>query len=141
MRDIKFRGKRIDNEEWVYGWLRPLWQAVDSPERWAIIDSSHTVFKNDGWTIADGELEVHPETVGQFTGLTDKNGDWYAGDIFEDAVGRIWFIEYNEKNAMFLFCWHKDPKQKQPYRRFNKKQRPLTKIGNIHENPELLTGE
>src|SRR5690606_2087851 len=63
-RAIKFRGKRVDNGEWVYGDLMCNWTTP------AILS------ENDG-----REYEVIPSSIGQFTGLKDKNGkDIYDGD-------------------------------------------------------------
>jgi len=126
-----YRGQRIDNGETVYGWLRPLWQAVDGPERWVIIDDSHTVFENDGWTIADGEHEVHPKTVAQSIGLKDKNGkEAYGGDLIEHDK-KVYEIRWCEE-GMGFYCdgndWIDDAKL----------IRRSVIIGNIHDNPELL---
>ena len=65
MREILFRGKRIDNEKWVYGNLiqRNIWGAVFPIIR--AEDNGYGNFK---------EWEVIPETVGQYTGLKDKKG-------------------------------------------------------------------
>lgn len=60
MRIIKFRGKRIGNGEWVYG---DLLQGLEN-------DSYIVISNENGVT----KYEVAPETVGQFTGLYDKNG-------------------------------------------------------------------
>lgn len=136
-RTIKFRGKRIDNGEWVYGSL-----AETHGELFIGIstDPDNPVYMMD-WH------EVDTDTVGQFTGLLDKNGkEIYEGDIvrYQDTMGYhfIGLIGFDEGRFGFvnkrgIGTLNKDGVYSDGYCTV-----PYTidyeVIGNIHDNPELL---
>jgi len=79
MRDIKFRGKRIDNGQWIYGGI-------------SIFNGDTTIFDEN--SIGNGAYEVDPKTVGQYTERDDKDGNeiWEhdvdtAGNVVEFVYG------------------------------------------------------
>ncbi len=143
MRDYLFRGKRKDNGKWVYGYL--VW--TDNPIRRAFIIKKLVVdINNCNVTILDSEIyEVIPETVGEYMGLTDKNGKLiFEGDIVAfkrfatDYIGKIVF---NSRTYGFEI-WRNTTVgaygEKATHSINLSQHDKIEVIGNIHDNPELL---
>ena len=126
MREILFRGKRVDNGEWFYGFYGK------SGEK------AYIIYDNDIAVAYISMKEVIPETVGQYTGLTDKNGTRvFEGDIILWGLAPC-VAKYDTENARFMFYEN----GKYLKNGFNKDTMEMKEvIGNIHDNPELLSGE
>ena len=133
MREILFRAKETFNGEWVEGYYEFGYSAeTEEPTHYMWV-LNHTKKYGDMFI-------VRPETVGQYTGLTDKNGKKiFEGDIVKN--------EYDEGKCQYfeiLYCdrthmWQVSNK----YGMLGKLYQTigtLEVIGNIHDNPELLEG-
>jgi uncharacterized phage protein (TIGR01671 family) len=119
MRKIKFRGKRVDNGEWVIGH-----GITQKPVTQIIHDKKGTL---------DFHVEVIPETVGQFTGLHDENGkEIFEADIVETVYGAF-AIEWNDDTCKIQFSNGMDINDGEMY------GMTKTVIGNLFDNPELIT--
>lgn len=127
MREILFRGKRVDKGEWVKGDL-----------------SQHKTgkrFIKCGSAISS--FEVIPETIGQYTGLTDKNGKKiFEGDIVDcwsEGVNAQGTVQQREDGLWIIYpAWQKHITWGLCPDAYNNTTVEI--IGNIHDNPELLGG-
>ena len=139
MRKIKFRGQTVDTKELIYGDL--IQTEKDFKNVVEILDWSKVGCK------PEKSLVVNPETVGQFTGLTDKNGiEIYDGDIItvnSKIVKQVRINDYflavqvaNKEDLKLIDIL--DPWQTPGEVWWNDFGREIIVIGNIHDNPELL---
>ena len=132
MRNYKFRGKRVDNGEWVYGNLIEHYDILDSRIKYLYIESCTGEDRN----------EVIPETIGQFTGLTDKNGkEIYEWDILKfEAESPYPFLIMDNGVVKYEPCrFYLDDGVNEIGIHVDNWYE-LEVIGNIHDNPELLGG-
>ena len=140
MREILFRGKRTNDYEWIEG---SLCTTIDF--------YTISYFDFEGYYI---EEKVIPETVGQYTGLTDKNGKKiFEGDMikpFDDEIdkmvvefrhGQFLLCLYGERGYMAEYGWEEsgnyDCFEAEPLSSYGD---DIEVIGNIHDNSELLKG-
>ena len=138
MCEILFRGKRADNGEWIEGYYaKQSNHACFAHE----LKQQHFIFKDVCLDFNLGglqEFEIIPETVGQFTGLTDKNGvRIFEGDIVERVSdGEQAVISWLKYSACFGLsfdgwcCGFDNYDDNLPS--------DFEVIGNIHDNPEIL---
>ncbi len=158
MKTIKFRGKRCDDGEWVYGYYARLrnefkeWHCIMTEK-----DASENYIKDcNGYNML--YTPVNHNTVGQFTGLYDKNGEEiYEGDILlwtrknvhiegrplRDFADRC-EIFYDDDYYAFRFKYKLDCGSCIGLLDFSDDRADesyIEVIGNIHDNPELLKGE
>lgn len=135
MREILFRGKLKSNDEWSFGNLNVSLRAI------VIITPDKTPIGKYG--------QIIPETVGQFTGLTDKNGKkFFEGDIIRqvnsyDNLEMTGVVRFS-KSSQFVIS-HTYTEKENCYKRGKKKAFAIKTnceiIGNIYDNPELLDVE
>ena len=126
-REIKFRGKRSDNGEWVYGDFRS--------EENCIAVSCYIRHFGIGYDV----YPVDPDTVGQYTGIKDARGaDIYEGDIvcLGDAKRRIGVIVRSDTKPAFVLEVNDTA-----FDIYYRNQHRYEVVGNIHDNPELIKPE
>lgn len=136
MREILFRGKRKDNNKWIYGYL-----SYPDAINVKIEDTSVGFISFD-------EFEIISETVGQYVGYDTEN-KIFEGDILKSANGKLWIIKWlhqswyvsnyeilnsgrNKFAGNEVYTFH------EYFKMLSESKTNISIVGNIHDNPELL---
>ena len=129
MREILFRGKSLKDNEWTEGYYcRYGWTGKEKD--YIIPDYASALYG----------VEVESNTLGQFTGLTDKNGvKIFEGDIIQNVTeGKTAVVQwFSEHSAFLLWC----KSENQVYWLYDNDFHNIEVIGKIYDNPELIGGE
>ena len=134
-RQIKFRGKRADNGEWVQGYF--------------VEDGFYYIWSHNEDDFLTQHL-IDPDTLGQFTGLTDCNGkEIYEGDIvkYDDTPYNAYASPYSGEVVFYCGSWRIKTKGYgvewvYPYLfRDDFANRKTELLGNKFDNPELITNQ
>lgn len=147
MREIKFRGKRVDTKEWTYGYY--FMGSTGVP---------YILVLHDDISRMTEFYDVIPETVGQFTGLLDKTGKKiFEGDILrfpaKDEYEKTTFVGYevfyHDNDCAYTHIWFQMNRMhfygylcggECRAKLLPKYTSQMVIVGNIHDNPELLSG-
>lgn len=140
MREILFRGKRIDNGEWVEGDL-----FHNDDERFPMTMIGHVICsrnKHNGEINFDGYalLEVDISSVGQYTGMKDKNGKKiFEGDICRNTrTDEIVSVKWHGTMAGYVWSKRKENSHLCDFGELFRAYDKYEVVGNIHDNTELL---
>ena len=129
MREILFHGKRVANGEWVTGYYANVCGLGCN-----INETRHYILEYP----KGQQHEIYTSTLGQYTGLTDRNGKKiFEGDIVR-CNNEIFVIGYYESFAAYTLKSPCNMRQAPPITSIT--TRNFEVIGNIYDNPELLEG-
>ena len=118
MKKIKFRGKRIDNGDWTYGWL--------------VVESNGTAWISKYYHKGEWE-QVDPETVGQLTELKDKGGKeiWESDTVLSNGINyEVYQHPSGDWQAGGLSIWEQSGQYSE--------ENEWEVVGNVFDNPELM---
>ena len=137
MRKIEFRGKRLDNGEWVRGDLLHTYELNSETKEVKL--NGHYIISQEGDDIEDciisRSIEVAPDSVGQFTSLYDRNKkEIYEGDILR--ASDVGVLEVRFVRGVFAFLWNGNLDDEFPTGSPTHEWAEV--VGNIHDNPKLL---
>lgn len=125
MKEVEFRGKRKDNNEWVYGSL-----IVFNSSYYIIESCCEAEILNNSYK----KYEVQPETVGQYINrrdCDDKGEKLYEGDILYDEINEEYcYIDFDDVISKYSLEYNGESVDIEGLN-------GMTKVGNIYDNPDL----
>ena len=138
MREILFKAKRIDNVEWIEGYYQKRYDLLGNEE--------HLIFHADSYKVWE-YAEIVPETICQFTGLFDKNGNKIWENDIVNHNGKYASVKFGMYCSSFdygsyNFGFYVDFPEETFYRKeLGYWCRKVEVAGDIFDNPELLQEE
>ena len=132
MREILFKAKRIDNDEWVEGYYLRKYDLLEKEGHFIFLADKHNT-----WICA----EIDPETLCQFTGLCDKNGNKiWENDILKAHLDNDYPEDITfEKVEWNNFGWTLREPERTDWEYINPSDSEIYEVaGNVFDNPELL---
>ena len=146
MREIKFRAKGLNDNNWHYGSYVYTDDNKNNPFASGPFKENHHIIQYipGDWNLEGWEpIEIDPNTLGQFTSLKDKNGkEIYEGDIIAfnwkncDGVDITDLLEVRFVRGVFAFLWDGDLDHEANV--ISPTHEWANVIGNIHDNPDLM---
>lgn len=146
MREIKFRAKGLNDNNWHYGSYVYTNDDKNNPFSSGPFKAKHHIIQYipGDWNLGGWEpIEIDPNTLGQFTSLKDKNGkEIYEGDIIAfnwtncDGVDITDLLEVRFVRGVFAFLWDGDLDHEANI--VSPTHEWANVIGNIHDNPDLI---
>ena len=142
MREILFRAKRVDNGEWVEGYLFD--DGFSEPKHYfvgGIVVEPYIGTADDYWNITGIDFcEIDPETLCQFTGMMDKNGKriWEDDIVKHEISDTLGTVKWYQEDYV---GWCVDDVMIDEQQFTDEMWNECEVVGDIFDTPELLKGE
>lgn len=146
MREIKFRAKGLNDDNWHYGSYVYTDDNKNNPFASGPFKENHHIiqYHPGDWNLGGWEaIDINPNTLGQFTNLKDKNGkEIYEGDVIafnwrsSDGLDITDLLEVRFIRGVFAFLWDGDIDHEANI--VSPTHEWATVVGNIHDDPDLI---